>query len=113
MAYPGLGLDYCGARAATRRRKAREGAGGGDSGAGRAGGKGGRGKAADALALLKQDHDKVKKAFKQLEKMEGSGRDAQALPAQVIAERKLHAAVREAIGDDAFMNEAVVDPNRS
>ncbi len=80
--------------------------------------KGGRGKAADALALLKQDHDKVKKAFKQFEKMEGSGREAQALAAQVIAELKLHAqveeeifypAVRGAIDDDDLMNEAVVE----
>ena len=81
--------------------------------AGRAGG----GKM-DALKLLKQDHDKVKKAFKKFEKMDHESNAAQQLAAQTIADIKLHAALeeeivypalREAIDDDDLMNEAVVE----
>jgi hemerythrin superfamily protein len=81
-------------------------------------GGGGSSKQVDALALLKQDHDKVKKAFKQFEKMEPEDPRAQQLAAQTIADLKLHAAVEEeifypavrmAIDDDDLMNEAEVE----
>lgn len=80
-------------------------------------GRTGRGKM-DALKLLKQDHDKVKKAFKKFEKMDHESNAAQQLAAQTIADIKLHAALeeeivypalREAIDDDDLMNEAVVE----
>lgn len=73
----------------------------------------------DAIALLKADHAEVKKAFKTFEKMKSKdGPQAQALIAKVLAALKLHAAleeevfypaVREAIDDDALMNEAEVE----
>ena len=72
----------------------------------------------DALKLLKQDHEKVKKAFKKFEKMDHESNAAQELAAQTIADIKLHAALeeeifypalREAIDDDDLMNEAVVE----
>ena len=72
----------------------------------------------DALKLLKQDHEKVKKAFKKFEKMDHESNAAQQLATQTIADIKLHAAieeeifypaVREAIDDDDLMNEAVVE----
>lgn len=77
----------------------------------------GRGKM-DALKLLKQDHDKVKKAFKKFEKMDHESDAAQQLAAQTIADIKLHAALEEeifypalrgAIDDDDLMNEATVE----
>jgi DUF438 domain-containing protein len=80
-------------------------------------GSAGRGKM-DALKLLKQDHDKVKKAVKKFEKMDHESNAAQELAAQTIADIKLHAAVeeevfypalREAIDDDDLMNEAMVE----
>ena len=72
----------------------------------------------DALKLLKEDHDKVKKAFKKFEKMDHESNAAQQLAAQTIADIKLHAAieeeifypaVREAIDDEDLMNEAQVE----
>lgn len=72
----------------------------------------------DALRLLKQDHDKVKKAFKQFEKMDHEDPAAHQLAAQTIADLKLHAtaeeqvfypAVRMAIDEDDLMNEAEVE----
>jgi hemerythrin superfamily protein len=72
----------------------------------------------DALKLLKTDHDKVKKAFKQFEKMDHEGRAAQELAAQAIADLKLHAeveeeifypAVRSAVDDEDLMNEAQIE----
>jgi len=72
----------------------------------------------NALKLLKQDHAKVKKAFRKFEKMDHESHAAQELATQTIAELKLHTtleeeivypALREAIDDDALMNEAVVE----
>jgi hemerythrin superfamily protein len=72
----------------------------------------------DALKLLKQDHDKVKKAFKQFEKMDHDDPAAHKLATQTIADVKLHAAVEEevfypavrmAIDEDDLMNEAEVE----
>jgi hemerythrin superfamily protein len=72
----------------------------------------------DALKLLKTDHDKVKKVFKQFEKMDHEGRAAQELAAQAIADLKLHAeveeeifypAVRSAVDDEDLMNEAQIE----
>jgi hemerythrin superfamily protein len=72
----------------------------------------------DALKLLKQDHDKVKKAFKQFEKMDHDDPAAHELAAQTIADIKLHAlveeeifypAVRKALDEDDLMNEAEVE----
>jgi hemerythrin superfamily protein len=72
----------------------------------------------DALKLLKEDHDKVKKAFKHFEKMDHDDPAAHELAAQTIADLKLHAAVEEevfypavrmAIDEDDLMNEAEVE----
>lgn len=72
----------------------------------------------DALTLLKQDHDRVKKAFKQFEKMEHDDPEAHQLALQTIADIKLHAAVEEevfypavrmALDEDDLMNEAEVE----
>lgn len=72
----------------------------------------------DALKLLKQDHAKVKKAFRKFEKMDRESHAAQELATRTIAELKLHTtleeeivypALRAAIDDDALMNEAVVE----
>lgn len=56
------------------------------------GGGGGATSKMDALKLLKQDHDKVKKAFKQFEKMDHDDPAAHELAAQTIADIKLHEA---------------------
>ena len=78
---------------------------------------GGRGKT-DAIKLLKQDHEKVKKAFKKFEKMDHESSAAAQLAAQTIADLKLHTtleeeifypAVREATEDEDLMNEAEVE----
>ena len=73
----------------------------------------------DAIDLLKQDHDRVEKAFKDFEKMDRQ--DAQAcrrLIDGVCSELTVHTmleeeifypAVREAIGDEDLMNEAAVE----
>jgi hemerythrin superfamily protein len=78
-------------------------------------------KADDAIALLKADHDKVKKAFKEFEKMDHEDSAAlQQLVEEVCAELTAHTtveeeifypAVREAIEDDDLMNEAQVEHN--
>jgi hypothetical protein len=73
----------------------------------------------DAIDMLKQDHDKVEKAFKEFEKMDRQ--DAQACRRLVMTtceELKVHTtleeeifypAVREAIEDEDLMNEAAVE----
>jgi hemerythrin-like domain-containing protein len=74
---------------------------------------------ADALQLLKDDHDKVKEAFKQFEKMDRSDvATCGELVTSVCADLRVHAlleeeilypAVREAIDDEDIMNEAQVE----
>jgi len=73
----------------------------------------------DAIDLLKQDHDRVEKAFKEFEKMDRQ--DAQGcrrLIERVCEELSVHTtleeevfypAVREAIDDEDLMNEAAVE----
>ena len=80
-----------------------------------------KGKAEDAIALLKADHEKVKKAFKQFEEMDHE--DAAALQELVeevceeltahttVEEEIFYPAVRAAIDDDDLMNEAQVEHN--
>ena len=73
----------------------------------------------DAIDLLKQDHDKVERAFKQFEKMDRQDTEAcRQLVQTVCEELKVHTtveeevfypAVREAIGDEDLMNEAAVE----
>lgn len=73
----------------------------------------------DALAMLKADHDKVKKMFKDFEKLEANESEEKAqLVRQACAELKIHTqleneivypAVREAIEDDGLMDEALVE----
>jgi hemerythrin-like domain-containing protein len=75
--------------------------------------------AMDAVTLLKQDHEKVKKAFKEFEKMDHEDTAAmKELVVQVCNELKVHTtieeeifypAAREAIEDDDLMNEAKVE----
>jgi hemerythrin superfamily protein len=78
-------------------------------------------KAENAITLLKADHDKVKKAFKEFEKMdhEDTG-PMQELVEEVCNDLKAHTtveeeifypAVRAAIEDDDLMNEAQVEHN--
>jgi hypothetical protein len=76
-------------------------------------------KAAAAIEMLKEDHDKVKKAFKEFEKMDREDTEAmQELVSMVCEELKVHTtleeeifypAVREAIEDEDIMNEAQVE----
>jgi hemerythrin superfamily protein len=74
----------------------------------------------DAIKLLTDDHDKVKKLFKEFEKIskkkDGEGKEE--LAAQICEELTVHAqleeeifypAVRAAIDDDELMNEAMVE----
>ena len=73
----------------------------------------------DAIDLLKQDHDKVEKAFRDFEKMDRQDTDAcRRLIATVCEDLKLHTtleeelfypAAREAIEDEDIMNEAQVE----
>ena len=73
----------------------------------------------DAIALLKEDHQRVKKAFKEFEKMDHEDSEAvKALVTEVCQELKVHTmleeelfyrAVRAAIDDDDIMNEATVE----
>jgi hemerythrin superfamily protein len=73
----------------------------------------------DALALLKQDHDRVKQSFKEFEKLDHSDTATmQEMVRAVCEELKVHTtieeeifypAVREAIEDDDLMNEAKVE----
>jgi hemerythrin superfamily protein len=76
-------------------------------------------KVTDALTLLKEDHDKVKEAFKQFEKMDRSDVEScSELVERVCADLRMHTtleeeivypAVREAIDDEDLMNEAAVE----
>jgi hemerythrin-like domain-containing protein len=78
-----------------------------------------RSKNPDAIDLLKQDHDKVEKAFKEFERMDRE--DAEAcgqLVSTVCEDLKVHTtleeeifypAAREAIDDESLMNEAAVE----
>lgn len=73
----------------------------------------------DAIDLLKQDHDKVERAFKQFEKMDRHDADAcRRLIRSVCEELKVHTALeeevfypalRQAIDDQDLMNEAAVE----
>lgn len=72
-----------------------------------------------ALEMLKEDHDKVKKAFKEFEKMDREDTETmQELVQKVCEDLKVHTtleeeifypAVREAIEDEDVMNEAQVE----
>jgi hemerythrin superfamily protein len=76
-------------------------------------------KAADAIDLLKEDHEKVKKAFKQFEKMDRSDPEScRELVETVCADLRVHTtleeeifypAVREVIDDEDLLNEAAVE----
>jgi hemerythrin superfamily protein len=77
-------------------------------------------KATDAIALLKADHDEVKQAFKEFEKMDHEEdteameelviRVCEALKAHTTVEEEIfYPAVRAAIDDDDLMNEAQVE----
>ena len=76
-------------------------------------------KAGGALEMLKEDHDKVKKAFKEFEKLDREDTEAvQQLVDTVCEELKVHTtleeeifypAVRDAIDDEDIMNEAQVE----
>jgi hemerythrin superfamily protein len=73
----------------------------------------------DAIDLLKQDHDKVERAFKQFEKMDRQDSAACRQLVQTVCEDlKAHTtveeevfypALREAIGDEDLLNEAAVE----
>ena len=74
----------------------------------------------NAITMLTDDHKKVKKLFKDFEKMKekGDAADKDALVEQICAELTVHAeieeevfypAAREAIDDDDMMNEAEVE----
>jgi hemerythrin-like domain-containing protein len=73
----------------------------------------------DAIDMLKQDHDKVEKAFKEFEKMDRQDTDTcRSLIQAVCEDLKVHTtleeelfypAVREAIEDEELMNEAAVE----
>ena len=76
-------------------------------------------KAGGALEMLKEDHDKVKKAFKEFEKLDREDSETvQQLVQTVCEELKVHTtleeeifypALREAIEDEDLMNEAQVE----
>ncbi|HZM34485.1 MAG TPA: hemerythrin domain-containing protein [Burkholderiales bacterium] len=78
-----------------------------------------RSKSAEAIEMLKEDHAKVKKAFKEFEKMDRSDTETCRQLVQTVCEDlKVHTtleeeifypAVREAIEDDDIMNEAAVE----
>ena len=73
----------------------------------------------DALSMLKADHDKVKKMFKDFEKLDSDESQEKAeLVRMACAELKIHSqlenelvypAIREAIDDDDLMDEALVE----
>jgi hemerythrin superfamily protein len=74
---------------------------------------------ADAIDMLKQDHDRVEKSFKEFEKMDRQDSEScRRVIASVCAELTVHStleeeifypAVREAIEDEDLMNEAAVE----
>jgi hemerythrin-like domain-containing protein len=76
-------------------------------------------KAAGAIEMLKQDHAKAQKAFKEFEKLDrGDTETAQQIVKTVCEDLKIHStleeeifypAVREAIDDEDIMNEAQVE----
>ena len=76
-------------------------------------------KAGAALEMLKEDHDKVKKAFKEFEKLDRDDTETmQQLVQTTCEELQLHTAleeeifypaVREAIDDEDIMNEAQIE----
>ena len=78
-----------------------------------------RSKTPTAIDLLKEDHDKVKKAFKEFEKMDRSDTETcrqvvrsvcDDLRAHTAVEEEIfYPAVREAIDDDDLLNEAAVE----
>jgi hemerythrin-like domain-containing protein len=73
----------------------------------------------DVLSMLKADHDKVRKMFKEFEKLEADDSEEKAqLVKQACAELKVHTqveneivypAIRQAIEDDDMMDEALVE----
>lgn len=78
-----------------------------------------RSKNVEAIDLLKDDHDRVEKAFKEFEKLDrGDTETVRHLVATVCEELKIHTtleeevfypAVRAAIDDEDLMNEASVE----
>jgi hemerythrin superfamily protein len=78
-----------------------------------------RSKALTAIDLLKEDHDKVKKAFKEFEKIDRSDSETCRQVVQsvcndlrvhtLLEEEIFYPAVREAIEDEDIMNEAAVE----
>jgi hemerythrin superfamily protein len=78
-----------------------------------------RNKTLTAIDLLKEDHDKVKKAFKEFEKMDRSDSETcRQVVRSVCDDLRVHTmleeeifypAVREAIDDEDIMNEAAVE----
>ena len=74
---------------------------------------------ADAIDLLKQDHERVEKAFKEFEKLDRQDAEAcrrliegvcEALTMHTTLEEEIfYPAVREAIDDEDLMNEAAVE----
>jgi hemerythrin superfamily protein len=76
-------------------------------------------KATGAIELLKEQHDKVKKAFKEFEKLDREDREKQQQLVQSVCEDlKVHTtleeelfypAAREAIDDEDILNEAQVE----
>ena len=76
-------------------------------------------KAPDVLTLLKEDHDKVKDAFKQFESLDRADVETcRELVETVCADLRMHSmleeeivypALREAIGDEDLMNEAAIE----
>jgi hemerythrin-like domain-containing protein len=78
-----------------------------------------RSRASGAIEMLKADHDKVKKAFKEFEKLPDDDKEtARQIVETVCEDLKVHTtleeeifypAVREAIEDEDIMNEAAVE----
>jgi hemerythrin superfamily protein len=78
-----------------------------------------RSKSVEAIDMLKQDHDKVEKAFKEFEKIDRADtQTCRELVMSVCEDLKVHTtleeeifypAVREAIEDEDIMNEAQVE----
>ena len=78
-----------------------------------------RSRSVEALDMLKHDHDKVEKAFKEFEKMDhGDAESCRKLVMQTCEDLKVHTtleeeifypALREALDDDDLLNEAAVE----